>query len=137
MNREGWLQYHKDMTQRAYDLTNRKNNDYADPEAHKEDPFAVFRNFRMCELTGVCTVEQGFLVRLSDKMSRITNLLRPGHKRQVKDETIDDTILDVVNYILLLGGYLKTKREVEEPRARMERGSKMIEDAKQDVCGIA
>lgn len=131
MNRQEWMEYHQAMTLRAYELTGRKNNDYADPDAHKDDPYAVFRNFRMCELLGICSVEQGFLVRLSDKISRLINLTRPGHERQVKDETIDDTILDVVNYVLLFGGYLKTKKEVEAPRAKMEYHAVEIEKLKQ------
>jgi len=88
----------------------RKNNDYADPEAKPDDKFAVWSNFRQCEHAEVCSTETGFLVRLSDKFSRLSNLLRPGHERTVSDESITDTLLDVINYAILLGGSLEAKK---------------------------
>ena len=109
MTQQQYFDYHQEMCDSARELSRRKNNDYADPEAHNEDPMRVFRNFMACELQGICTAEQGFLVRLSDKFMRMSNLLRPGHERKVDDETLDDTIKDVVNYVLLLGAYLKAK----------------------------
>lgn len=45
-----------------------KNADYCG----SDDPFA---NFRQIENIGVTTAEVGILVRMSDKMSRIANLL--------------------------------------------------------------
>ena len=41
-----------------------------------------------------------YQVRLTDKWNRINTLLEKG-KAEVKDESIDDTILDMANYLLL------------------------------------
>lgn len=41
-----------------------------------------------------------YLVRLHDKWNRINALMKNG-KAEVKDESVDDTILDLANYCLL------------------------------------
>lgn len=40
----------------------------------------------------------GIVVRLDDKQARLLSLVQPGHKQQVKDESIRDTLMDVINY---------------------------------------
>ena len=77
----------------------RKNGDYANPE----DPFA---NFRDCEALGV-SIERGILVRTSDKMRRVSNLL--DKEPLVTDESIADTLSDLANYALILRIYLESK----------------------------
>lgn len=109
MSTEEYLDLHKKLCDTARELSKRKNHDYAAAESNQEDPMRVFRNFMQCENQGICPVEQGFLVRLSDKFSRLCNLLRPGHERAVEDESITDTILDIINYSILLQGYRKAK----------------------------
>jgi len=74
-----------------------KNQDYAS----SDDPF---KNFRRAEMAGV-SVEQGILVRLTDKLCRIGNLLE--HDAAVKDERIGDTIDDMVNYAAILRAWLE------------------------------
>lgn len=76
-----------------------KNADYA----HETDPF---RNFRAAESLGI-SLEQGILVRMSDKMSRIGNLLQK--ENAVKDESIEDTLQDLANYAAILATYIKQK----------------------------
>lgn len=91
-------------------LSVRKNNDYARPQDHVEDPYAVFKNFLQCERLGICSVEAGFLVRLSDKVSRCCNLLGRSEGPSVVDEKLEDTLLDIVNYTCLLMAYIETKK---------------------------
>ena len=81
----------------------RKNADYAGDA----DPFA---NFRLVEKLGICSVETGILVRMTDKMARITNLLQEGRVNQVKDESVDDTLIDLANYSVILAAYRASKR---------------------------
>lgn len=78
-----------------------KNNDYGGSD---NDPFANFRN---STIAGV-SVEKGILVRLMDKMSRVSTLLEK--EAMVKDEAIIDTIEDAINYLAILGSYLKQNK---------------------------
>lgn len=113
MKIEEYMELHKKMCDEARELSQRKNNDYADPSRKQDDPFAVFANFRQCEHLGICKTEQGFLVRLSDKFSRLANLLADGHTQTVMDESVEDTMKDIINYICLLKGYLTAKAQNE------------------------
>ena len=80
----------------------KKNADYSGAD---NDPFL---NFKRVEAMGIATTEQGFLTRMTDKMCRIANLTK--NEAQVKDESIQDTLLDLANYSLLLAGYLESKK---------------------------
>jgi hypothetical protein len=40
----------------------------------------------------------GVLVRISDKMSRFTNISKKGLEISVEDETLKDTLMDLHNY---------------------------------------
>lgn len=82
----------------------RKNADYAGDS----DPFA---NFRLVEKLGICSVETGILVRMTDKMARISNLLQGDRANQVKDESVDDTLIDLANYSVILAAYRESKRK--------------------------
>lgn len=79
----------------------RKNHDYG---GSNNDPYANFRN---STIAGV-PVERGILVRLMDKMSRISTLL--DKEAQVKDEAVDDTIDDAINYLAILKSYRKRNK---------------------------
>lgn len=83
----------------------RKNADYAG----KGDPF---RNFKLCEQLGICSVEKGIMVRMTDKMSRIANLLE--NEAQVKDESIYDTLEDLSTYSVILKCWLQYKKELSK-----------------------
>lgn len=63
-----------------------KNNDYGNSVADTYDKFGCV----------------SFLVRITDKYNRLMTLCDPNAPEQkVKDEKIDDTILDLANYCLL------------------------------------
>jgi hypothetical protein len=79
-----------------------KNNDYG---GSNSDPFANFRN---STIAGV-SVEKGILVRLMDKMSRISTLL--DKEAMVKDEKITDTIEDAINYLAIMKAYINLKNQ--------------------------
>lgn len=105
MNRQELLKNHERLCGLALDLMKKKNHDYAGRGG--ESPFA---NFTRCEAMGICSTEQGFLVRLTDKMSRLSSFIEAG-TLQVKDESVEDTILDVINYAVLFQSYLQEKKE--------------------------
>jgi len=111
MTREELLEFHADLCKQARDLMSLKNRDYAGNEG--VEPFA---NFTRVESMGICKTEQGFLVRLTDKMSRLSSFIRSG-KMHVADESFKDTCIDVINYIVLLTAYTADKdAEVVESR---------------------
>jgi len=60
---------------------------------------------------GICPTEVGFLVRITDKMSRLSSFMESG-KLEVANESFEDTIVDVINYMVLLHSYLKDKKNV-------------------------
>ena len=64
-----------------------KNQDYG----ADADPFRNFRSFQ----------ELGILVRLSDKLSRLRTYIERGDFK-VQDESVKDTALDAINYVVLL-----------------------------------
>ena len=81
---------HQTLSQAALDLMVRKNADYA----CEDDPY---RNFKMFGRLGI-------LVRLSDKLSRLRTFEERG-RLDVPDESIRDTVLDIINYAILYMGY--------------------------------
>lgn len=85
-------------------LAERKNHDYAG-EAD------ALRNFRACEALGICNLETGIVVRLSDKLSRIARLMQA--EAAVKDESIDDTILDAINYLAIMRSARASRKETD------------------------
>lgn len=93
VTRERLIQLHAELTTRARDLMQRKNEDYANAGD-------AFGNLRNCETMGVASMSRGILIRMTDKMQRLVNLLeRPP---SVTDEGFADTVLDIINYAVLL-----------------------------------
>ena len=82
-------------------LMQKKNKDYA----KEEDAFA---NFRLSEMVGVGP-ERANLVRVADKLARISNLLDKSN--DVSDESVEDTINDVINYMAILKSMIKHKKD--------------------------
>lgn len=78
------IQIHKEICERLNNIYKIKNADYG-------DSFAKVRN----EL-GPTVI----LVRLSDKMERLKKLILKGD-RQVKDESVEDSLIDLANYAIL------------------------------------
>ena len=103
MTREELLAFHAELCKEARDLMSLKNRDYAGNEG--VEPFA---NFTRVESMGICKTEQGFMVRLTDKMSRLSSFIRAG-KMHVADESFKDTCIDVINYMVLLAAYTSDK----------------------------
>lgn len=103
MNREQLFAHHIELTDKALGIMRMKNNDYAGSGG--EEPFA---NFQRCESMGVCSAERGFLVRIIDKVSRLSTFVNDG-KLAVKNESYEDAILDIMNYCVLMSAYVKSK----------------------------
>ncbi len=102
MTKAGYIAFHAECCSRMQTITAAKNADYT---GIGDDPFS---NFRLVERFGVCTTEQGLLTRMSDKFSRLASFCQRG-ELSVKDESVEDTLLDLANYCILTAGYLRSK----------------------------
>lgn len=102
MNTTELLEHHCKLTAAAFELMRRKNADYAG-----KDGTRPFRNFELCEAMNLCRTEVGMAVRLSDKIQRLAGALSSDGTFQVSDETFDDTVLDAINYLVLISAHRK------------------------------
>lgn len=100
------LELHKELCQKANNLMAKKNHDYT---VGSTDPF---ENFRSSANFGV-EPEIGLMIRMMDKMKRVQTFVTKGDL-EVLDESVEDTIVDLINYPILLAGLLR------ERRARMD-----------------
>ena len=96
MNQEQFSMRFKGVLQECINIAMKKNHDYATGE----DALANFREFGSF----------GVAVRLSDKMKRLINFAKGG-QLQVKDESIKDTCMDIINYAAI---YIIMKEEEKE-----------------------
>lgn len=108
MDRDRLLNLHRELSTKAFELMKRKNHDYAGG-TNRTMPFA---NFTRCEAMGFGSTEQGFGVRLTDKLSRLSTFCQGGILK-VSDESLEDTILDVINYVILFHAYVESKKETD------------------------
>lgn len=93
--RERLLRMHEDMCKQARTIMRKKSADYAT----EEDPLANFRRFGAL----------GFVCRLDDKLSRLGNFVKRG-VFDVEDESLADTLLDLVNYSVLLAFFVAEEK---------------------------
>lgn len=96
----------KVITERMFATMERKNADYAG-----EGEWSA--NFGLIEVLtkGEITREMGTIVRMSDKLSRVVRLLGNANQEgRVLDEKIEDTLLDLANYSILMILMLKEKQ---------------------------
>ena len=103
------LDLHDEVCAAAHDVMAKKSHDYA----AKDD--ALF-NVRQCEAFGLCSAEAGVLVRMSDKLSRLSRFEKQG-ALAVKDESVEDTVVDIVNYSVLLLALFRERKKIDSPPA--------------------
>jgi hypothetical protein len=129
MDRAAFHEHMRATFAKCLEISKAKNADYAG----SSDPFA---NFRQVKHLGLCSVSTGILVRLSDKFTRISNLLAgDGRSPEVKDESIDDTIDDAINYLAILKAWREDERwmSVRVPKEIVVDGSALSEETKESL----
>lgn len=126
MNRDGLMKLHQQIADEAADLMRSKNADYS---GGSEDVLANFRHYGMAGIS----IEQGIVTRMLDKMTRIAGMAN-GHEARVDDESIRDTIRDLVNYAVLLEAARQDRAPIEAARPR-EPGS-IKRPCKDRACNI-
>jgi hypothetical protein len=97
------FEMHKKLCDSALKLMQKKNHDYSGKSG--KEPFA---NFTRAEAMGITTTEKGMLVRMLDKISRLSSFADSGEFK-VEDEKLEDTIIDIINYSVLLYAYVQQK----------------------------
>jgi soluble cytochrome b562 len=95
MTRDELFAFHDQCAARAKALMEKKNKDYA----KESDPL---RNFRRHGL-------KGFVVRMDDKMARLDNFVENG-TLAVSDESVEDSLIDLLNYSVLMLAMLQEQR---------------------------
>lgn len=102
MTQGEYLQQFKALTDGMLAITAAKNSDYGGGRT-------AFKNFEMIEnVRSNIRTEDGIFVRMTDKFTRIGNLME--REAVVADEKIEDTLLDLANYSLILLIYLRSKQ---------------------------
>ncbi|MGM9544214.1 MAG: nucleotide modification associated domain-containing protein [Romboutsia timonensis] len=75
---------HKELLDKMHKLYRAKNKDYGNSANSTYEMYG----------------DLAYAVRINDKMNRINSLIKNG-KAEVKDESLDDTILDLANYCVM------------------------------------
>lgn len=114
--KEQYFEFMEAETKKMVEIARAKNADYT---GIGKSPFS---NFERVEQMGICSTEQGFLTRMTDKLSRIASFCAKG-ELQVKDESVEDTLRDLANYSILMLGYIREKKE-----AAAEKGIRRVGD---------
>ncbi len=94
------------------DLLLRKNRDYG----------SSFRKPGI--LSGALDSKSKLLVRIDDKLERLGNLIEKNSDGDVPDESMSDTVTDLIGYFVLLGLLLDEQKQDGRPMSVIEAQSR-------------
>lgn len=94
-----------EILERMQKIHDAKDNDYS---GDKDE----FGNFYESEKIGIPAYKAAF-IRAQDKYSRATTLIY-GKESQVEDEKLEDTLLDLANYAIIVLTLLEREKSAEE-----------------------
>jgi len=97
------------------DLLLRKNRDYG----------SSFRKPGI--VSGALDAKSKLLVRIDDKLERLSNLLAKGTDGDVADESVIDTVTDLIGYFVLLKILLDEDRRSGRPMSVIEADERIDE----------
>ena len=102
------LSEHNRLCKKAFDAVEKKGRDYNRKQQQGGD---TLFNMTVAKSLGITdTVCQGIMVRISDKFMRLASLtVDPKQNAAVKVESVEDTICDMINYLV----YLRVKYDEE------------------------
>ena len=98
----------KEKMESVTDLLLRKNRDYG----------SSFRKPGI--LSGALDAKSKLLVRIDDKLERLANLLGKGVDGDVPDESVSDTVSDLIGYFVLVGIMLDEEKQNGRPMSVIE-----------------
>jgi len=112
------IEFRKKMFEESSDLIRKKGHDYNRKQQLEGD---TLYNLRIASLMGIVeTPEQGILVRLMDKMMRLSSLMTADVEAQVKEESVRDTVKDVHNYVDYALQLWEERLAIAKSRAQFE-----------------
>lgn len=94
---------HRGIVLGLNEMYEKKNLDYG-------DSFSLLRS----------KYPNAILIRLTDKLNRLERLMA-GNEMQVKDESIEDTLLDLANYALMEVVEMRMEREALNEQCSFDR----------------
>lgn len=106
-NFSNFLQDAQQLLNKCLQLLASKNHDYSETQ----DAFA---NFKLAAHIAGIPTEQTLLTLLGMKLARLNQLL--GKNKSPKHEAVEDTLMDIINYTLLLRGILQERSFSTEGR---------------------
>lgn len=112
-NFSNFLQDAQQLLNRCLQLLASKNHDYSETQ----DAFA---NFKLAAHIAGIPTEQTLLTLLGMKLARLNQLL--GKSKQPKHEAVEDTLMDIINYTLLLRGILQERNPQTDTRLENSTG---------------
>ncbi len=101
MERQEYLAHVSELLDTARVTVEKKSADYG-------NDFNPFGGFASSNIIGVGT-HKSILTRAIEKLVRVNNLFE--RKNEVKDETIEDSMLDIVGYMAILYAYNKSLKK--------------------------
>lgn len=101
MNKKEFKEEFKKTMEEMFAIMEAKNDDYSKTSA--------FWNFELVNTLWITSVKKWILVRMCDKIARISTLIDQNEK--VKDESINDTLIDLANYSIILKIYLSSNNK--------------------------
>lgn len=99
MTRDDLFKLHETLCAKSLEIMKKKNQDYSKSTWNG--------NFMVCEALQAATAENGIIIRMGDKLSRLVSVLEKG---ALVEESIEDTVLDLVNYSILLWAVYSDKK---------------------------
>jgi len=94
------IELHNYFTKKALAIIEQKNRDYTNSDLD------VYANFRTSLIFNV-QPEIGLMGRMLDKMKRIETFVS---KNNLENESVEDAIVDLINYTVLLGGLIQERK---------------------------
>ena len=113
-NFSAFLQDSQHILNRCLQLLASKNSDYSETQD-------AFSNFKLAAQIAGISSEQTLLSLLGMKFARLQQLTGKG--KQPKHESIEDTLVDIINYTLLLRGILQERTTGTDVRAELPQQS--------------
>lgn len=89
-----------------------KNSDYTGENE------SAFWNFELASKLNITSTDNGFLVRMLDKIGRLRAITSKDNKIKVKDEAVENTLVDLAVYAALYAGWLQTQRNEKHIKNR-------------------